>query len=66
METLNVEVNKETKEKLETLVRKKLYMNTSEAERKMLAEPARGGEFELVRVSAPQKSQGRVVFIHSW
>ncbi len=38
METLNVKVDKETKEKLETLVRRKVFRNTSEAVRTMLAE----------------------------
>jgi Arc/MetJ-type ribon-helix-helix transcriptional regulator len=38
METLNVKVDRETKEKLETLVRRKLYRNTSEAVRNMLAD----------------------------
>lgn len=38
MEILNVKVEKETKEKLEALVRRKVYKNTSEAVRKMLEE----------------------------
>jgi Arc/MetJ-type ribon-helix-helix transcriptional regulator len=38
MEILNVKVEKETLEKLQSLVKKKMYKNKSEAVRKMLEE----------------------------
>ncbi len=56
MEVLNVKVDRETKDKLERLVKRRVYQNKSEAVRRMLEEHFR----EHVELFASEEFEGLV------